>query len=86
MYTYIQFREFIFIVLWEFVYVQLHEFVSAQFQEVVDLVLQRGWDVSRLIQVVRRYCIAACEEIQDNGQTSRELFDVILQGEIFPGV
>jgi len=49
-------------------------------------VLQRGWDVSRLMQVVRRYCITACEELQEHGHAKRELFDVILQGEIFPGV
>ncbi|XP_052784213.1 uncharacterized protein LOC128220022 [Mya arenaria] len=57
-----------------------------KFQEVVDLILERGWDVSRLMQVVRRYCITTCEEIEASGAPTRQLFDVILQGEIFPGV
>ncbi|WAR27440.1 PARG1-like protein [Mya arenaria] len=53
-------------------------------KEVVDLILERGWDVSRLMQVVRRYCITTCEEIEASGAPTRQLFDVILQGEIFP--
>lgn len=59
---------------------------TLQFQEVVDVVLQRGWDVSRLMQVIRRYCMTVFEELEEKEAPSRELFDVILQGEIFPGV
>ncbi|WAR27483.1 PARG1-like protein [Mya arenaria] len=55
-------------------------------KEVVDLILERGWDVSRLMQVVRRYCITTCEEIEASGAPTRQLFDVILQGEIFPDI
>lgn len=58
----------------------------SQFQTVVSTVLERGWDVSKLMQVVRRYCISAENEINEHGFISRELFDIILQGEIFPGV
>jgi hypothetical protein len=52
----------------------------------VDTVIDRGWDVSKLMQVVRRYCIIAEKEMTEQGYISRELFDIILQGEIFPGV
>ncbi|XP_060606264.1 uncharacterized protein LOC132758593 [Ruditapes philippinarum] len=55
-------------------------------QDVVDTVIDRGWDVSKLMQVVRRYCIIAEKEMTEQGYISRELFDIILQGEIFPGV
>ncbi|XP_053404652.1 uncharacterized protein LOC123553897 [Mercenaria mercenaria] len=55
-------------------------------QEVVSTVIERGWDVSKLMQVVRRYCIIAQNELDEQGFISRELFDIILQGEIFPGV
>ncbi|XP_052245457.1 uncharacterized protein LOC127854454 isoform X2 [Dreissena polymorpha] len=57
-----------------------------RFQEVADIIIQRGWDVSKLMQVVRRYCMTTNDEIDTFGQPTRELFDVILQGEIFPNV
>ncbi|KAL4219892.1 hypothetical protein ACF0H5_020304 [Mactra antiquata] len=57
-----------------------------KFEEVVVIVQERGWDVSRLMQVVRRYCIIAEKEINEQGFVSRHLFDVILNGELFPGL
>lgn len=55
-------------------------------QDIIDVIQDRQWDVAKLMQVVRRYCIIAQNEINLNGTVSRDLFDIIIQGEIFPGV
>ena len=44
--------------------------------------LTRGWTVSELMQAVRHFCVMAHTQLQQSGELTVDLFDVILHGDL----